>query len=305
MDGVPMPGDVPESSHLRELGQVRSGSWCTGARAPKTKTVKTQLRARALEKKKWDGRGGEKGKRSNDKKMGVRYCVYTSDKTRECEYVLAKRISEHVKGGSVMVKVVCGDGSAVVAELRKLHTVLASGGGVDPGAVMGPLTLDVGGAGTFTLHRVPRVNPLSIDAIDANWPPLRINDYKAWLLGELKADQKWFSDFCAANEVLRLFAVVEGRQPELNALKRGDPTDPDLNLMTVAQLQGSLEFSPTYVNKLHVVKGAASKLSVRGDADTERRAVLVRGIEMAIRMLEALMAFSSEELMRRGVYPKE
>jgi hypothetical protein len=37
-----------------------------------------------------------------------------------------------------MVKVVCGDGSAVVAELRKLHTVLASGGGVDPGAVIGP-----------------------------------------------------------------------------------------------------------------------------------------------------------------------
>ena len=57
------------------------------------------------------------------------------------------------------------------------------------------------------------------------------------------------------------------------------------------------------MENLNVVKGAANRLNVSGDADTERRAVLVRGIEMAIRMWEAYMKFSSEELMRRGGLP--
>jgi hypothetical protein len=91
--------------------------------------------------------------------MRSMHWVYTSDATRECEYALARRISEHVREARrVTVRVVCGDGSAVVDELRR---VLPNGMDESSGAAaLGPLTLEVSdtsGTRTFMLLRVPRV----------------------------------------------------------------------------------------------------------------------------------------------------
>ena len=137
-------------------------------------------------------------------------------------------------------------------------------------------------------------------SIDANW--LRIDPYEGWLIQELKAEKaepKWFSEFCKVRDVARLFKAAEGIQARLNALKRADPDDPDLSRITVAELQGIVTWSPTNVGDLQRVKDAAGGLSVSGD-DTERRAVLVRGIEVAIGMWEAYIRLSRAELLRRG-----
>lgn len=140
---------------------------------------------------------------------------------------------------------------------------------------------------------------VAVDAVDARWEQLHIDDYEGWLNGEMRKLDKldWFVKFCETHQVVRLFKAVEGIEPQLYALRDRKNAD-TLTRMTVTGLRSNVDTSPTRVKELQAVKGAALGLNV-SEADRERRAVLVRGIEMAIRMWEAFILLSSEELARR------
>jgi hypothetical protein len=129
--------------------------------------------------------------------------------------------------------------------------------------------------------------------VDAHWPPLKIDNYYDWIRGE--AGPKWVAEFCEARGIMRLFEAVEVIQTSLKALR--DRTHLVTQLST-STLRGDIRRIPTRVKELAAVKVAAEKLIVSG-GDKERHAVLVRGIEMAIRIWEAYMHELKSALVAR------
>jgi hypothetical protein len=133
------------------------------------------------------------------------------------------------------------------------------------------------------------------DAVDANWPPFWIDGYEGWLIRELAAEKAptWLTAFCKESEVERYFKAAEGMQPQLRDLRGSN------SRMTEEELREVEDYGPKIANEVRAVKTAALGLTVSGKADTERRAVLVRGIEMAISMYDTFTRLSREELRRR------